>query len=116
MHAEDHYALRALRAGAAGYVNKDSAAEDLSGAVRKVLAGGTHVSVHLAETLAKSLRSDTSRPAHERLSDRELEVCVRSPRARPSRRSASIWRCRKRPSAPTARACWKRCRCAPTPS
>ena len=65
MHAEDHYALRALRAGAAGYVNKDSAAEDLSGAVRKVLAGGTHVSVRLAET---------SRPAHERLSDRELEV------------------------------------------
>jgi len=74
MHAEEHYALRALRAGAAGYVNKDSAAEDLSGAVRKVLAGGTHVSVHLAETLAKSLRSDTSHPAHERLSDRELEV------------------------------------------
>jgi two-component system invasion response regulator UvrY len=74
MHAEDHYALRALRAGAAGYVNKESAAEDLSGAVRKVLAGGTHVSVHLAETLAKSLRVDTSRPPHERLSDRELEV------------------------------------------
>jgi DNA-binding NarL/FixJ family response regulator len=74
MHAEDHYALRALRAGAAGYVNKDSAAEDLAGAVRKVLAGGTHVSVHLAETLAKSLRSDNSRPAHELLSDRELEV------------------------------------------
>ena len=74
MHAEDHYALRALRAGAAGYVNKESAAEDLSGAVRKVLAGGTHVSTRLAETLAKSLRSDTSRPAHDRLSDRELEV------------------------------------------
>jgi two-component system, NarL family, invasion response regulator UvrY len=75
MHAEDHYALRALRAGAAGYVNKESAAEDLSGAVRKVLAGGTHVSVRLAETLAKSLRTDGSgRPAHDRLSDRELEV------------------------------------------
>ena len=74
MHAEDHYALRALRAGAAGYVNKESAAEDLSGAVRKVLAGGTHVSTRLAETLAKSLRVDTSRPAHDRLSDRELEV------------------------------------------
>ena len=74
MHAEDHYALRALRAGAAGYVNKDSAAEDLAGAVRKVLAGGTHVSAKLAETLAKSLRIDSSRPAHERLSDRELEV------------------------------------------
>jgi len=39
-----------------------------------VLAGGTHVSVRLAETLAKSLRADSSRPAHERLSDRELEV------------------------------------------
>jgi len=74
MHAEDHYALRALRAGASGYVNKESAAEDLAGAVRKVLAGGTHVSTRLAETLAKSLRSDSSRPAHERLSDRELEV------------------------------------------
>jgi DNA-binding NarL/FixJ family response regulator len=74
MHAEDHYALRALRAGAAGYVNKDSAAEELAGAVRKVLAGGTHVSAKLAETLAKSLRSDSSRPVHERLSDRELEV------------------------------------------
>jgi DNA-binding NarL/FixJ family response regulator len=60
--------------GAAGYVNKDSAAEELAGAVRKVLAGGTHVSVHLAETLAKNLRSDTSRLPHERLSDRELEV------------------------------------------
>jgi two-component system invasion response regulator UvrY len=74
MHAEDHYALRALRAGAAGYVNKESAADELAGAVRKVLSGGTHVSVRLAETLAKSLRSDTTRPVHERLSDRELEV------------------------------------------
>ena len=55
-------------------MNKDSAAEELAGAVRKVLAGGTHVSAKLAETLAKSLRSDSSRPVHERLSDRELEV------------------------------------------
>lgn len=74
MHAEEHYALRALRAGAAGYVNKESAADELAGAVRKVLAGGTHVSSVLAETLARSLRSDASRPAHERLSDREMEV------------------------------------------
>jgi DNA-binding NarL/FixJ family response regulator len=74
MHAEDHYALRALRGGAAGYVNKESAADELAGAVRKVLAGGTHVSAVLAETLAKSLRADASRPAHERLSDREMEV------------------------------------------
>jgi DNA-binding NarL/FixJ family response regulator len=74
MHAEEHYALRALRAGAAGYVNKEGAAEELAGAVRKVLMGGTHVSARLAETLAKGLRSDSSRAPHERLSDRELEV------------------------------------------
>jgi DNA-binding NarL/FixJ family response regulator len=74
MHAEEHYALRALRAGAAGYVNKEGAAEELAGAVRKVLMGGTHVSARLAETLAKGLRDDSSRPAHDRLSDRELEV------------------------------------------
>lgn len=73
MHAEEHYALRALRAGAAGYVNKEGAAEELAGAVRKVLMGGTHVSARLAETLAKNLQSG-DRPAHERLSDRELEV------------------------------------------
>jgi DNA-binding NarL/FixJ family response regulator len=72
MHPEEHYALRALRAGAAGYVNKEGAAEELAGAVRKVLMGGTHVSARLAETLAMSHGS--SRPAHERLSDRELEV------------------------------------------
>ena len=74
MHAEEHYALRALRAGAAGYVNKEGAAEELAGAVCKVLMGGTHVSARLAETLAKGLRNDSSRPPHERLSDRELEV------------------------------------------
>ena len=74
MHAEEHYALRALRAGASGYVNKEGAAEELAGAVRKVLMGGTHVSARLAETLAKSLSTGSSRPAHERLSDRELEV------------------------------------------
>jgi two-component system, NarL family, invasion response regulator UvrY len=73
MHAEEHYALRALRAGAAGYVNKEGAAEELAGAVRKVLMGGTHVSPRLAETLAKNLQFG-DRPAHERLSDRELEV------------------------------------------
>lgn len=74
MHAEEHYALRALRAGAAGYVNKEGAAEELAGAVRKVLTGGTHVSARLAETLAKGLRNDSSRAPHELLSDRELEV------------------------------------------
>jgi len=75
MHSEEHYALRALRAGAAGYVNKEGAAEELAGAVRKVLMGGTHVSARLAETLAKTVRAGASmRPPHERLSDRELEV------------------------------------------
>jgi two-component system, NarL family, invasion response regulator UvrY len=74
MHAEDQYAARALRAGASGYLNKDSAAEELACAVRKVLAGGTYVSERVAETLASNLRSCSPRAAHERLSDRELEV------------------------------------------
>jgi two-component system, NarL family, invasion response regulator UvrY len=74
MHPEEHYALRALRAGAAGYVNKEGAAEELAGAVRKVLTGGTHVSARLAETLANNLRTGSSRPIHDLLSDRELEV------------------------------------------
>jgi DNA-binding NarL/FixJ family response regulator len=74
MHPEAQYAARALRDGAAGYVTKDSAPETIVAAVRKVLAGGTYVSDALAETLARALRAGEGRPAHERLSDRELEV------------------------------------------
>jgi DNA-binding NarL/FixJ family response regulator len=69
MHGESQYAARALKAGASGYLNKDSAAEQLVVALRKIAAGGLHIS----EVAAASLVAAQSAP-HEALSDREFEV------------------------------------------
>ena len=69
MHGEQQYAARALKAGASGYLNKDSAAELLVGAIRKIAAGG----VHITEAAAASLVSSEKAP-HQALSDREFEV------------------------------------------
>ena len=74
MHAEDQYGKRALKAGAAGYMKKDTAPEELIQAVRRVLAGGRYVSPALAEVLALDLSRKADQPLHEGLSDRELEV------------------------------------------
>ena len=65
MHPEDQYGKRILRAGASGYMNKESAPEELIKAVRKLLPGGRYVSVALAEKLAFDLGGDTRRPFHE---------------------------------------------------
>jgi two-component system invasion response regulator UvrY len=73
MHPEEQFAVRALRAGAAGYVTKRTAARDLTVAVRKVLSGGRYVSDSLAERLALEIRAGSQAP-HERLSDREDQV------------------------------------------
>jgi two-component system invasion response regulator UvrY len=70
MHGEHQYAARALKAGAAGYLNKDSASEALLGAIRKVAAGG----VHISEAAAASLLQAGDKAPHEALSDREFEV------------------------------------------
>ena len=74
VHAEEQYAVRALRAGAAGYITKESAPEELSKAIRRILAGGRYVSPALAVRLAANLSVDSGRPLHESLSDRELQV------------------------------------------
>jgi DNA-binding NarL/FixJ family response regulator len=74
MHGSEEFALRALRAGAAGYVQKESASEELVTAVRRVLAGGTYVSPTVAERLALRLARGGAQEPHEVLSDRELEV------------------------------------------
>jgi two-component system, NarL family, invasion response regulator UvrY len=74
MHPEDQYGIRALRGGASGYVQKESAPEDLIKAIRKVLAGGRYISANLAERLALDLSLNAGKPPHERLSDREFEV------------------------------------------
>jgi two-component system invasion response regulator UvrY len=73
MHPEEQFAVRALKAGAAGYVTKWTAAEQLAGAARRVLAGGKYVSASLAEKLAGELNAGAEAP-HERLSDREYQV------------------------------------------
>jgi DNA-binding NarL/FixJ family response regulator len=74
MHPEDQYGKRALRAGASGYLKKDSAPEELIKALRRLLAGHRYVSPALAEVLASDLGQGADQPLHERLSDRELEV------------------------------------------
>ncbi|MDO9094240.1 MAG: response regulator transcription factor [Rubrivivax sp.] len=77
MHAEEQYAVRAFKAGANGYVTKDSAARELAAAVRKVAGGGAYVSNLLAESLVLLLNGARDTPAHAHLSDRELEVLRR---------------------------------------
>jgi DNA-binding NarL/FixJ family response regulator len=74
MHAEEQYARRAYRAGASGYVTKDSPRTELAAAIRKVLSGARYISPALAELLVTDLRRDLDRPSHELLSDREFEV------------------------------------------
>lgn len=74
MHPEEQFAVRALRAGAAGYVTKKTAAADIVTAVRRVLAGGKYVSPSLAERLAVEIRGDWQKAPHETLSDREYQV------------------------------------------
>lgn len=75
MYSEDQYAIRAFRAGAAGYMTKESASEELLSAVRKVASGGRYVSESVAELLAYRLDGGPSEEApHLDLSDREYEV------------------------------------------
>ncbi len=74
MYPEEQYAIRVLRAGAAGYLTKESAPDELVVAMRKVAQGKKYVSPSLAEKLALDLEMDTTKPLHETLSDREYQV------------------------------------------
>jgi DNA-binding NarL/FixJ family response regulator len=74
VYSEEQYAVRAIKAGAAGFLTKESAPERLIEAVRKVAAGGRFVSPELAETLASVLAGQSPGEPHERLSDREFEI------------------------------------------
>jgi len=76
MHPEEQYAVRALRAGASGYLTKASAPQELIGAIRKVAGGGKYVTSSLAEKLADELEIDTEKLPHERLSNREHQVML----------------------------------------
>jgi len=74
IHPEDQYAVRVLRAGAAGYMNKDTASDELVNAIRKVHRGGKYVSESLAQLMAFNLDDKRLGAPHEALSDREYQV------------------------------------------
>ena len=74
MHPEEQYALRTFRAGASGYLNKESIHKDLINAVQTVMIGKKFITPSIAEKLANALNNDSNKMLHERLSDREFEV------------------------------------------
>jgi len=74
MHPEDQYAVRALKAGAAGYITKNNAVTEVVGAIKRALAGGKYISPALAEELAANLSKPAVKAPHEVLSDREFQV------------------------------------------
>ena len=74
MYPEEQYAARALKAGANGYLTKQSASDELVLAVRKILSGKRYVSPAFAEKMMFNFELDTEKPPHENLSDRELQV------------------------------------------
>ena len=74
MFPEDQYAVRTIRAGAAGYLNKESAPEELVQAIHKVLHGGEYISASVADELVLYARHEDDLPPHKHLSDREYQV------------------------------------------
>ena len=74
MHPEDQFAMRVLKSGASGYMTKESAPGELVGAVKKIMAGGRHISNSVAELMASYITMDSTRPPHEQLSNREFQV------------------------------------------
>ena len=76
VHPEEQYAIRVLKAGAAGYMSKDCAPDELVRAIEKVVAGGKYVSATLAEKLAFELSGQSGKLPHESLSDREYSVLL----------------------------------------
>lgn len=74
MHPEDQYAIRSLKAGASGYLTKESSPQELIGAILKVANGRKYISPSIVEKLAFALETNAGIPAHEKLSDREYQV------------------------------------------
>lgn len=89
MHPEEHYAVRALKAGASGYLTKESDPEELLAAIRKAGAGGEYISQALAEKLAFDLDLTLGKVSHQMLSDREFEVMILMAKGKPQNEIAS---------------------------
>ncbi len=76
MHPEEKYGIRFLRAGASGYLTKESATDELIDAINKIVNGGRYISSTLAEKLVYAIGEDSSKPSHNLLSDREYEIML----------------------------------------
>jgi len=74
MHPEERFAVRAIRSGASGYVDKQTASEELVDAIRKVSRGERYITPSLAQRLATEVAFDSSKPPHETLTDREFQI------------------------------------------
>ncbi len=74
MHPEDRFSVRAIKAGASGYINKESATDELVNAIRKVYNGGKFITPTVAEILADTFENNANKPVHEKLSDREFQI------------------------------------------
>ncbi len=74
MHPEDRFSVRAIKAGASGYINKESATDELVNAIRKVYNGGKFITPTVAEILADTFEHSANKPVHEKLSDREFQI------------------------------------------
>ncbi|MCX8030889.1 MAG: response regulator transcription factor [Thermodesulfovibrionales bacterium] len=74
MYPEEQYALRAIKYGAAGYITKSSASDELIHAIRKISKGGTYISATIAERLLFSIKDNEEKQPHEKLSDREYQI------------------------------------------
>jgi two-component system invasion response regulator UvrY len=73
VHPEEQYAVRMMKAGASGYLTKESAPEELVKAIRKIVSGGKYIGLALAEMLVEDMET-SGKPLHERLSDREFQI------------------------------------------
>jgi DNA-binding NarL/FixJ family response regulator len=82
--------VRVLRAGAAGFVSKESLSEELAHAIREAAAGRRYISPGLAESLADAMTDDVDRPAHEALSDREFDVLKYTALGKPVKQIAQL--------------------------
>lgn len=74
IHPEEQYAIRVLKAGASGYLSKDTAPDELVNAVKKVMQGKKYITLSIAEKIADSLDTDSDKKLHDYLSDREFVV------------------------------------------
>lgn len=74
MHPEEQYAIRVLKAGASGYLNKETASDELAKAVHRILSGRKYITEKVADAMATNLNRDDKRLPHQVLSDREFEV------------------------------------------